>query len=138
MTFGQEHLGDVQLTWENEARLEVDEANGAMELIYPSMSIRAEPYVAWVDANVQRHGTRATAEAYLKFLYTEEAQQIIAQHSYRPINEEVLLGHLDRLPKIHLFEVTAAAPGWDEAQEKFFAKGAIFDQIQDEISKPRP
>jgi len=135
MTFGQENLGDVHLTWENEAHLEVAEAHGAMELIYPSMSIRAEPYVAWVDTNVQRHGTRATAEAYLRFLYTEEAQKIIAKHSYRPINEAVLLEHLDHLPRIDLFEVTAAAPGWDGAQEKFFAKGAIFDQIQNEISR---
>ena len=86
-TFVQKKIGDVHLAWENEAHLEVREAKGELELVYPPISIRAEPHVAVVDANVDRKGTRAAAEAYLKFLYTDEAQEIIAKHFYRPTNE---------------------------------------------------
>src|SRR5438105_331983 len=77
-TFSQKKIGDVHLTWENEAHLEVAEARGDLEVVYPPLSIRAEPFVAVVDANVERKGTRAAAEAYLKFLYTPEAQEVIA------------------------------------------------------------
>src|SRR5207249_6253471 len=75
-TFAQKNIGDVHLTWENEAHLEVAEAHGELELVYPPASIRAEPHVAVVDANVRRRGTQAAAEAYLKFLYTDVAQEI--------------------------------------------------------------
>ena len=89
-TFAQKKIGDVHLTWENEAHLEVEESKGDLEIVYPPVSIRAEPPVAGVDANVRRKGTGAAAEAYLKFLYTKEAQDVLAKHHYRPIDAEVL------------------------------------------------
>jgi sulfate/thiosulfate transport system substrate-binding protein len=128
-TFAQKKIGDVHLTWENEAHLEVRESDGELELVYPPLSIRAEPHVAVVDANVDRKGTRAVAEAYLKFAYTDEAQEIIAKHHYRPNNEEVLKRHRAELPAIKLFTVSEVVGGWEEAQKKFFAEGALFDQI---------
>jgi sulfate/thiosulfate transport system substrate-binding protein len=128
-TFAQKKIGDVHLTWENEAHLEVAEAHGELELIYPPSSIRAEPPVAWVDANVRRKGTQRVAEAYLQYLYTEEAQEIIAFHHYRPTNDAIRLRHAASLPDIRLFSVTSTATGWDDAQQKFFAEGALFDQI---------
>jgi sulfate/thiosulfate-binding protein len=128
-TFAQKGIGDVHLTWENEAHLEVKEAGGELELVYPRRSIRAEPHVAWVDANVERKGTRAAAEAYLRFLYTKDAQEIIAGHHYRPIDAEVLREHAAELPDIELFPVTTCARDWDAAQEEFFAEGAVFDRI---------
>ena len=128
-TFAQKHIGDIHLTWENEGRLEVAEANGELELIYPPASIRAEPHVAVVDANVERKGTRAAAEAYLKFLYTDEGQEIIARHFYRPINPGVLQKHSDTLPALELFPVTTVVSGWEEAQQKFFSEGSVFDSI---------
>ncbi len=128
-TFAQKRIGDVHLTWENEAYLEVAETPGELEIVYPPISIRAEPFVAVVDANVDRKGTRAVAEAYLKFLYTEEAQHILAKHHYRPINEEVRKQYVDELPELKLFPITAIAQSWDDAQQKFFANGAVFDSI---------
>ncbi len=128
-TFAQKKIGDVHLTWENEARLEVDEAKGELEVIYPPLSIRAEPHVAVVDANVDRRGTRAVAESYLQYLYTAEAQEIIARHHYRPIDPAVRKKHAAELPEIELFPITAVARDWDNAQAKFFADGAIFDSI---------
>ncbi len=128
-TFAQKKIGDVHLTWENEAHLEVAEAHGELELVYPPLSIRAEPPVAWVDANVRRKGTLAAAEAYLKYLYTDEAQEIIAKHHYRPGKEEIRRLHSDSLPDIKLFPVTRVCASWDEAQNRFFSEGAVFDQI---------
>jgi ABC-type sulfate transport system substrate-binding protein len=83
-----------------------------------------------VDAVVDRKGTRAAAEKYLKFLYTEEAQEIIAKHYYRPINPEVLKRHAADLPPIELFTITSFTNGWEDAQNRFFAKNALFDEIQ--------
>jgi sulfate transport system substrate-binding protein len=128
-TFAQKGIGDVHLTWENEAHLEVKESNGALEIVYPPLSIRAEPHVAVIDANVDRKGTRAVAEAYLKSLYTESAQEIIAQHYYRPSNEAVMQKHAATFPAIRLFGVTDIAKSWDDAQERFFAEGGVFDSI---------
>lgn len=128
-TFAQKKIGDVHLTWENEAHLEIAETPGELEIVYPSASIRAEPFVAVVDANVDRKGTRAAAEAYLKFLYTDEAQHVLAKHHYRPINEAVRKQHTTELPELKLFPITAVADSWDDAQQKFFANGAIFDSI---------
>jgi sulfate/thiosulfate-binding protein len=128
-TFAQKKIGDVHLTWENEAHLEVAETPGELEIVYPPLSIRAEPFVAVVDANVDRKGTRAAAEAYLQFLYTEEAQHILAKHYYRPINESVRKQYTAQLPDVELFPITAIAADWEEAQKKFFANGAIFDNI---------
>ncbi|HEV3078582.1 MAG TPA: sulfate ABC transporter substrate-binding protein [Gemmataceae bacterium] len=129
-TFAQKNIGDVHLTWENEGRLEVAESGGQLELIYPSVSIRAEPYVAVVDANVERKGTGAAAEAYLKFLYSDAGQEILARHYYRPINPDVLKNHTDTLPVLELFPVTTIVPGgWAEAQQKFFREDGVFDRI---------
>jgi len=128
-TFAQKGIGDVHLTWENEANLEVAEAGGALEIIYPPVSIQAEPHVALVDQNVARRGTEATARAYLEFLYTPEAQEIIAKHFYRPSNPEVFAKNSDRFPTIELFPPTAIAPDWDALQERFFKEGALFDSL---------
>jgi sulfate transport system substrate-binding protein len=135
-TFTQEKLGDVHLTWENEALLETSEYKGELEIVYPPVSIRAEPSVAWVDANVARRNTEAYAKAYLEFLYTDQAQEAIALHGYRPINLEILKKHADRLPQIDLFPVTILAKDWDEAQLKFFADNGIFDVIHPSRAKP--
>src|SRR6185295_11150583 len=105
-TFVQKGIGDVHLAWENEAQLEVREAKGALELVYPPISIRAEPHVSVVDDNVDRKGTREVAEAYLKFLYTDEAQEIIAKHYYRPSNPEVLAKNGATFRAIELFPYT--------------------------------
>ncbi len=129
VTFAQRGLGDVHLTWENEAHLEVLEAKGALEVVYPPASIKAEPQVAWVDANVDRKGTREVAEAYLRFVYTVPAQEIIAKHYYRPINPDVLRQHRDQFPEIDLFPVTSFVRDWDEAQQKFFTDKGVFDLI---------
>lgn len=128
-TFVQKQIGDVHLAWENEAQLEVKEARGTLELVYPSLSILAEPHVAVVDANVDRKGTREAAEAYLEYLYTDDAQNIIASHFYRPANEEIGKTFVSTLPPLKRFPVTAIAKSWDDAQQKFFADGAIFDGI---------
>ncbi len=128
-TFAQRKIGDVHLTWENEARLEVNESEGELKLIYPPVSIKAEPPVAVVDTNVDRKGTRAAAEAYLNFLYTEEAQEIIAKHHYRPSNPKILEKHAADFPEIRLFDIKAVANDWDDAQQKFFAAGGEFDAI---------
>lgn len=128
-TFAQKQIGDVHLTWENEAHLEVDESKGDLEIVYPAKSILAEPHVAIVDANVDRKGTRQAAEAYLNFLYSPEGQEIIAKHFYRPTNEKVLAAHAEKFPKIELFTITQIAESWDAAQSKFFAEGALFDSI---------
>jgi sulfate/thiosulfate-binding protein len=135
-TFTQEKIGDVHLTWENEALLETEEYRGDLEIVYPPVSIRAEPSVAWVDANVSRRKTEAYATAYLEFLYTDQAQEIIAQHGYRPINPGALKKHASQLPPIDLFPVTLLAKDWDEAQEKFFAEGGIFDAVHPMREKP--
>jgi len=129
MTFAQKGIGDVHLTWENEARLEVAEAAGALEIVYPTRSIKAEPFVAVVDANVERKGTRDIAEKYLQFLYTAEGQEIIANHYYRPYNDEILQRYPDFFGRIELFEVTTITKSWDDAQKRFFADGGVFDRI---------
>ena len=129
MTFAQKKIGDVHLTWENEAYLEVQEANGELEIVYPPVSVLAEPHVAIVDAVVRRKGTKAFADAYMKFLYTEEAQEVIAQHYYRPTNEIVKRRTADRFPPIKLFSSHDLAPTWDEINKQFFAEGGVFDQI---------
>lgn len=128
-TFARKGIGDVHLTWENEAYLEVAEVGDELEIVYPSASIIAEPPVAVVDGNVDRRGTRAVAQEYLKFLYTPKAQALIAQHHYRPTTEEGQKLLEDALPPIELFPVTAIAKDWDDAFEKFFGTGQIFDSI---------
>jgi sulfate transport system substrate-binding protein len=86
--------------------------------------------VAWVDANVQRKGTLAEARAYLEYLYTDEAQEIIAQHGFRPIRQDVLKRHANRFPAIDLFPIQAVARDWEDAQQKFFADDGVFDDVR--------
>lgn len=128
-TFAQKGKGDVHLTWENEAHLEIAESKGDLEIIYPSSSFLAEPHVAVVDENAGKKGTSEVAEAYLKYLYTPEGQEIIAKHFYRPTNAEVLAKHRQQFPEIKLFSITEISKGWDDAQARFFAEGALFDTI---------
>lgn len=130
-TFSQKKIGDVHLTWENEAYLEVEESKGELEIIYPSTSIRAEPPVAVVDRNVERQGTQVVAAAYLKFLYTPEAQRVIAKHRYRPTDEKILAEYSKELPPVKLFTIAKVAKDWDEAQQKFFADKGVFDTISE-------
>lgn len=130
-TFAQKGIGDVHLTWENEAHLEVTEAKGALELVFPEASILAEPHVAVVDENVDKKKTRQAAEDYLRFLYTPEAQAVIAKHFYRPTDPAVLAANAASFPTMELFPVTTFAASWDDAQAKFFDDGAEFDRIYD-------
>jgi sulfate/thiosulfate transport system substrate-binding protein len=128
-TFADEEMGDVHLTWENEALREVADSKGDLEVVYPPVSILAEPSVAWVDSNVSRRQSAADAKAYLEFLYTAPAQETIAKYGYRPIDPEILKKHAAQFPNIDLFPVTLLAKDWDDAQQKFFAENGIFDQI---------
>jgi len=130
MTFAQRRQGDVLIAWENEAFLAVNEfGKDKMENVVPSVSILAEPAVALVDANVDRHGTRKAAEAYLAFLYTPEGQELAARNFYRPRLAEVAARHADQFPQIPLFTVDEVFGGWRKAQATHFADGGIFDQI---------
>jgi sulfate transport system substrate-binding protein len=135
MTFAQKQIGDVHLTWENEAHFEVNESKGELEIVYPPISIRAEPRVAVVDANVDRKKTRAAAEDYLKFLYTPEAQEIIAQHFYRPYKPEILQKHSQSFGEVRQFTIQQIAGNWSEADRKFFADGGVFDQTYNPAGK---
>ena len=128
-TFAQKKIGDVHLTWENEAHLELAEFPGQLELIYPPISFLAEPPLAVVDANVKRKGSREVAEAYLNFAYTDEGQEIIAKNFYRPTKPETLKKYVATFPEIKLFPVTAVAKDWADAYAKYFAEGALFDSI---------
>jgi sulfate transport system substrate-binding protein len=128
-TFAKKHIGDVHLTWENEAHFEVNESGGGLEIVYPRISIRAEPRVALVDANVDRRKTRAAAEAYLNFLYTPEAQEIIAQNFYRPFKPQTLRKYSQHFRDVEQFTIQRIASGWEEADTRFFAEGAVFDRI---------
>jgi len=128
-TFVQREMGDVHLAWENEARLEVTEARGDLDIVYPPISIRAEPHVALVDANVDRKKTRAVAEAYLKYLYTDAAQEIIARHFYRPTNEAVLKAHAATFPALRMFSIKEIALDFPDAHKQFIAEGGVFDKI---------
>ena len=130
-TFAQRGIGDVLITWENEAHLALDEfASEGFVVVTPPSSILAEPNVAVVDKNVDSHGTRAVAEAYLKFLYTPEAQEIIARNHYRPRDTAVAARHAAEFPRVSL--VTIDDPmfgGWAKAQKQHFDDGGVFDQI---------
>ena len=128
-TFALAKEGDVHLTWENEALREVAESKGELEVVYPPVSILAEPSVTWVDVNVDKHKSEVAAKAYLAYLFTDAAQEIFAKGGYRPINEAILKKHEDRLPKIELFPVTVVAKDWADAQAKFFGENGIYEII---------
>ncbi len=130
-TFVQKKIGDVLLAWENEAILALKEEGGdKLALVYPELTILAEPPVAVVDKIVDQRGTRAAAEAFVRYLYTEEAQEVIAKWGYRPYDQAVLARHPDSLPPVKkLFTIRDVAGSWREAQKRFFGDGGVFDQI---------
>ncbi len=134
-TFALAKEGDVHLTWENEALREVAESKGELEVVYPPVSILAEPSVTWVDVNVGKHKSEVAAKAYLAYLFTDAAQEIFAKNGYRPINAAILKKHQDRLPKIELFPVTLVAKDWADAQAKFFGDNGIFEIIHSAQTK---
>ena len=128
-TFSQKGIGDVHLTFENEAHLEVAESGGELEIVYPPRSIRVDPPVAVVDTNVDKKGTRHAAEAYLGFLYSPEGRAIIAKHHYRPWGENPpppAVG--EAWPAIVAFDISLLG-GWEAATPKFFGEGGVFDAI---------
>ncbi len=129
VTFAQRKQGDVFISWENEAYLLEKEFGSKVDFVYPSLSILAEPPVAVVDRNVDRKGTRKLAEAYLQFLYTEEAQDIIGRNFYRPTSAQAQARYARQLPKLKLFTIDQAFGGWDQASKDHFADGGVFDQI---------
>ena len=129
MTFTKRGLGDVLLDWENEAHLALQETPGQYEIVYPSRSILAEPPVALLDKNVDRHGNRPVAEAFLQYLYTKEAQEIEARDFYRPRDAAILAKYKKNFPDIALASVDADFGGWATAQKAHFADGGVFDQI---------
>jgi len=129
-TFVQRGIGDVLLSWENEAHLALAESGGdKFEIVYPSVSMQAEPPVAWLDANIDRHSTRKVAEAYINFLYTKEAQEIEAKNFYRPRDPQIFARHASQFPKLSLYTVDYVFGGWQKAQTTHFADGGVFDQI---------
>jgi len=130
-TFVQRGIGDVLIAWENEALLSIKElGKGEFETVAPSVSILAEPPVAWVDKVVDRHGTRSVAEEYLKYLYSPEGQEIVAKHYYRPRLESVSQKYAEIFPKLNLFTIDEVFGGWQKAQKTHFNDGGVFDQIQ--------
>ncbi|WP_414015730.1 sulfate ABC transporter substrate-binding protein [Limnohabitans sp.] len=129
VTFAQRNQGDVFLSWENEAYLLEKEFGNKVDFVYPSISILAEPAVALVDKNVDKKGTRAVAQAYLEYLYTEEAQDLIGKHFYRPRSAKAQAKYAKQLPKLGLFTIDEAFGGWDKASQVHFVDGGKFDQI---------
>lgn len=128
-TFVQRQIGDVLLTWENEAFLAVNELGpDKVEIVVPSISILAEASITVVDKYADAHGTRQVAEEYLKYLYTKEGQNIIAKNYYRPRDKEVLAAYGSEFPKIELFTIEDFG-GWKKAQPEHFGDGGIFDKI---------
>jgi sulfate/thiosulfate-binding protein len=128
-TFVQRGIGDVAISWENEAWLAINELGpDKVEIVIPSVSILAEPSVAVVDKVVLRRGTRAVAEEYLRYLYTPEGQEIAARNYYRPRNAEVAAKHRARFPTLELVTISDFG-GWTRAQKEHFGDGGVFDQI---------
>jgi sulfate/thiosulfate-binding protein len=135
VTFAQRGLGDVLIAWENEAYLAQKEFGAdKFDVVVPSLSVLAQPPVAVVDKNAAKHGTEKVAEAYLRFLYTPQGQEIIAQNHYRPIDAAVAARHASEFPKIELTTIKQFG-GWKIAQPKLFGDGGVFDQI---YQVPRP
>jgi len=133
ITFAQRGIGQVLIAWENEAYYLVEEmGKNKFEIVTPSISILAEPSVAVVDKYVDKHGTRAVAEAYLKFLYTPEGQELAAKHYYRPRDPAIAKKNENRFGKVSLVTIDGAFGGWAKAQKTHFADDAIFDKL----SKP--
>ncbi|WP_375141080.1 sulfate ABC transporter substrate-binding protein [Pectobacterium carotovorum] len=136
ISFVQRQLGDVLLAWENEAYLSLQEQGGdQLEIVTPSLSILAEPPVAVVDKVVERKGTQKQAEAYLQYLYSDEAQRIIGKNFYRPRNAKIAEEFKDQFAPVNLVTIDKDFGGWKAAQEKYFNDGGVFDAIFKEINK---
>ena len=130
MTFVQRGMGDVLLAWENEAFMALKEfGEGRFEIVAPSVSMLAEPAVAVVDKVVQKKGTRALADAYLQYLYSDEGQEIAARHHYRPRGDKARAQYAAQFPRLTLVTIDQAFGGWSRAHKDHFADGASFDQI---------
>ena len=130
ITFTERGVGDVFLSWENEAFLATKELGpDRFQIVVPSLSILAEPPVAVIDKNVERKGTREVATAYLQYLYTPEGQEIAANNYYRPIDPKVAAKHDKQFTKVELFSIDEAFGGWARAQKTHFGDGGVFDQI---------
>ncbi|HEY3013436.1 MAG TPA: sulfate ABC transporter substrate-binding protein [Gemmatimonadales bacterium] len=129
-TFVERGIGDALVAWENEALLAIKELGpGKFEVVAPSVSILAEPPVAVVDKIANKHGTRAVAQAYLDYLYTETGQETAARHFYRPRLPAVAAKYASQFPKLTLVTVDSVFGGWKKAQATHFADGALFDRI---------
>ena len=129
ITFAQRNQGDVFISWENEAYLLEKEFGAKFDVVYPSISILAEPAVALVDKTVDKKGTRQVAQAYLDYLYSDEGQEIAAKNFYRPISAKAQAKYAKQFPKLKLFSIDQAFGGWSQATQAHFADGASFDQI---------
>jgi len=129
ITFAQRNQGDVFISWENEANLLEKEFGNKIDVVYPSISILAEPAVTVVDKNVDKKGTRAVSQAYLEYLYTDEGQDIAGKNFYRPISAKAQAKYAKQFPKLNLFTIDQAFGGWEKADKAHFADGASFDQI---------
>ena len=130
VTFTQRGIGDVLVTWENEAELVFRElGRDKFEIVAPPYSIKAEPPVAIVDKNVDKKGTRKVATEYLNYLYSKEGQEIAAQNYYRPLDKEIAAKYAKQFPKIQLFDLDDVFGGWAKTQKTHFSDGGIFDQI---------
>lgn len=135
-TFVQRQIGDVFIAWENEAFLAVEQlGKGEFEIIVPSVSILAEPPVAVVDKNVDRKGTRTLAQAYLAYLYNDEAQHLAAKHFYRPVDPNIAKHYQTKFPALELFTVGSLFGGWNNAQKIHFSDGGKFDHILAQMGK---
>ncbi|MFN5353233.1 MAG: sulfate ABC transporter substrate-binding protein [Burkholderiaceae bacterium] len=129
-TFIEREIGDVLITWENEALLAIRELGpDKVQIVVPSLSVLAEPPVTVVDKVVDRRGTRKVAEAYLNYLYSDAGQELAGKHYYRPINEKIAAKYASQFPKLKLLTVDEIAGGWTKAQKMHFADGGTFDQI---------
>ena len=130
VSFVERGVGDVLLAWENEAFLAQREfGKDRFEIVSPSVSILAEPPLAVVDAVADRKGTRAVAEAYLRYWYSKEGQEIAARNSYRPRDPEIASEYVNSFAKVELFTIDEVFGGWAKAQKEHFAEGGVFDQI---------
>ena len=130
ITFAQRAMGDVLLAWENEAYLVLKEfGTDQFEIVVPSISILAEPVVAVVDKNVDKKGTRKVAQAYLAYLYSDEGQDLVGKHFYRPIGEKARAKYTAQFPKLSLFTIDQAFGGWGKVSQAHFGDNGFFDQI---------
>ena len=129
-TFTERGIGDVLISWENEAYLSIKELGpDKFDIVTPSLSILAEPSVAVVDKVVDKRGTRKVATAYLEYLYSPIGQEIAARHYYRPRNKEIAAKYSGNFAKVKLFTIDQVFGGWDKAQKTYFGDGGVFDQI---------